>query len=99
MTPSPSATVEPTKTPGKKGITIKFKKKNIKIRRGNKTKLKVVIRKAKKAKFLVNKKGKKVVKLSKKKAKSVVVIGKKKGKATITAKAGSKRATCKVTVK
>jgi len=102
VTPAPttSATVAPTSTtkPPKK-VTIKFKKKSVKIKKGKKVTLKVTIKNAKKAKFSVDKKGKKVVKLSKKKAKSVVVTGKKKGKATITAKAGKKKATCKVTVK
>ena len=102
VTPAPttSATVAPTSTtkPPKK-VTIKFKKKSVKIKKGKKVTLKVTLKNAKKANFSVDKKGKKVVKLSKKKAKSVVVTGKKKGKATITAKAGKKKATCKVTVK
>jgi len=101
-TPAPTTapTVTPTSTtkPPKK-VTIKFKKKSVKIKKGKKVTLKVTLKNAKKANFSVDKKGKKVVKLSKKKAKSVVVTGKKKGKATITAKAGNKKATCKVKVK
>ena len=100
---TPAATVAPTVTPSagttKKKVTIKFKKKSVKIKKGKKVTLKVTIKNAKKATFSVDKKGKKVVKLSKKKAKSVVVTGKKKGKATITAKASGKKATCKVKVK
>lgn len=100
VTPQPTstATSEPTTKPEPRK-SIKFKKKNITLKKGKKKTLKVVIKGAKKAKFSVDKKGKKIVKLLKKKAKSVVVRGKKKGKAKITAKAAGKKAVCTVKVK
>jgi len=107
VTASPTVTSSPTlscsgiPTPTAKPVkkSIKFKKKNVKIKRGKKVTLKVTIKGAKKAKFSVDKKGKKIVKLMKKKAKSVVVKGKKKGKAIVTAKAAGKMAKCTVKVK
>ena len=72
-------------------------KKKITITQGEKVTLKVKKAK-KKVKWSVTK-GKKVIKLSKKKKASVVITGKKAGKAVVTAKAGKKKLTCKVTVK
>ena len=81
-------------------ITIKFKKKKVTIRKGRKKTLKVKLAGAKKARFkLKNKKMKKIVKIVKKKAKKVVIKAKKKGKAVVIAKAGGRKAKCKVIVR
>ena len=72
-------------------------KKKITITQGEKVTLKVK-KATKKVKWSVTK-GKKVIKWSKKKKASVVITGKKAGKAVVTAKAGKKKLTCKVTVK
>lgn len=72
---------------------LKLNKKSVKLTVGKQVTLKA----NKKAKFTTS--NKKVATVSTKKAaKSVVVRGTGKGSATITAKAGSKKATCKVTV-
>ena len=72
---------------------VKLNKKKATISQGKTVKLKANV----KAKWSTSKKA--VASVSKKKAKSITVKGLKKGKAVITATAGGKKATCKVTVK
>ena len=89
----------PTTTPAAK-VTVKFTKKKVTIKKGKKTTLKLKLTGANKARFsLSGKKSKKVLKIVKKKAQAVTIKARKKGKATVIAKAGGKKARCKVVVK
>ena len=106
-TASSAATFAPTSTvsasvsdtPKTNKISIKFKQKKVKVRVGKKKALKVKLTGAKKAKFkLKSKKMKKNIRIVKKKAKKVVIKGRKKGKAVVIAKAGKKKATCKISI-
>ena len=83
-------------SPADAASKMRISKKKVTIAKGEKVTLKVK-KATKKVKWSVTK-GKKVVTLSKKKKTSVVVTGKKAGKAVVTAKAGKKKATCKITV-